>query len=46
LNYAQVIKKRKGGQLQKIAKKIIFGKDVEENEISTSLLERQNLTYM
>ena len=38
LRYTQVIKKRKGGRLQKIAKKIIFGEDVEENEISTSLL--------
>ncbi len=45
LKYAQVIKKRKGGKLRKIVKKIIFGKDIEETEISTSLLERQNLTF-
>jgi hypothetical protein len=45
LNYAQVIKERKGGKLQKIAKKIIFGKGIEETEISTSLLERQNMTF-
>jgi IS1 family transposase len=45
LEYAQVIKKRKGGRLQKLVKKIIFGKDIEETEISTSLLERQNLTF-
>ena len=45
LKFAQVIKKRKGGKLKKIAKKIIFGKDIEETEISTSLLERQNLTF-
>jgi IS1 family transposase len=45
LRYAQIIKKRKGGKLQKIVKKIIFGKDIEESEISTSLLERQNLTF-
>ena len=45
LKFAQVIKKRKGGKLQKIAKKIVFGKDIEETEISTSLLERQNLTF-
>ena len=45
LRYAQVIKKRKGGKLQKIVKKIMFGKDIEESEISTSLLERQNLTF-
>ena len=45
LNFAQVIKNRKEGKLKKIAKKIIFGKDIEETEISTSLLERQNLTF-
>jgi len=45
LRYAQVIKKRKGGRLQKIVKKIIFGEDIKESEISTSLLERQNLTF-
>lgn len=45
LRYAQVIKNKKGGRLQKIAKKIIFGKYIEESEISTSLLERQNLTF-
>lgn len=45
LRHAQVVKKRKGGRLQKIAKKIIFGKDIEETEISISLLERQNLTF-
>jgi IS1 family transposase len=45
LEYAQVIKKRTGGRLQKIVKKVIFGENIEENEISTSLLERQNLTF-
>jgi IS1 family transposase len=45
LEYAQVIKKKKGGRLQKIVKKVIFGKSIEEKEISTSLLERQNLTF-
>jgi hypothetical protein len=45
LRYAQVIKEKKRGRLQKITKKIIFGKNIEENEISTSLLERQNLTF-
>ena len=39
LKYAQVIKERKGGKIQKIVKRIIFGKDIEQNEISTSLLE-------
>jgi len=45
LIYAQVVKEKKKGKLQKIAKKIVFGKDIEETEISTSLLERQNLTF-
>jgi len=45
LSYAQVIKEKKGGKLQKIVKKTVFGKDIEKNKISTSLLERQNLTF-
>jgi len=45
LRYAQVVKNRKGGKLQKIAKKIIFGDHIEQKQISTSLLERQNLTF-
>ena len=44
LKYAQVIKNRKEGKLHKVEKKIIFGKNIDKNEISTSLLERQNLT--
>ena len=45
LEYAQVIKKRKGGRLRNIVKKVIFGKSIDEKKISTSLLERQNLTF-
>ena len=45
LRYAQVIKKREGGKLQKVEKKIIFGMNIDQKEISTSLLERQNLTF-
>jgi len=45
LNYAQVVKTRKGGVLEKVEKKIIYGEDIEESEISTTLLERQNLTF-
>ena len=45
LNYAQVVKKRKGGKLQKVEKNIIFGDNIEQNQISTSLIERQNLTF-
>jgi hypothetical protein len=44
LRYAQVIKNRKEGKLHKVEKKIIFGKGIDISEISTSLLERQNLT--
>ncbi|AKB28464.1 hypothetical protein MSSAC_2083 [Methanosarcina siciliae C2J] len=29
----------------KIEKKVIFGNDIEQRQISTSLLERQNLTF-
>ena len=44
LKYAQVIKKRKEGKLYKVEKRVIFGQDINESKISTSLLERQNLT--
>ena len=45
LKYAQVIKHREGGKLTNIEKRIIFGKNINREEISTSLLERQNLTF-
>ena len=45
LRYAQVVKTRKNGVLEKVEKKIIFGEDIEQSEISTTLLERQNLTF-
>jgi IS1 family transposase len=45
LKYAQVVKTRVNGVLEKVEKKIIFGKDIEQSEISTTLLERQNLTF-
>lgn len=45
LKYAQVIKNRKGKKFQKIEKKVIFGENIDQNDISTSLLERQNLTF-
>jgi len=45
LKYAQVIKKRNGGQLQKVEKKVIFGEGIEQSAISTNLIERQNLTF-
>ena len=45
LKYAQVVKKRKGRKLKKVEKKTIFGKGINQSEISTSLVERQNLTF-
>jgi IS1 family transposase len=45
LKYAQVVKKRKGGKLQKVERNVIFGEDIEQSAISTSLIERQNLTF-
>jgi IS1 family transposase len=44
LKYAQIIKIRKDGKLREIIKKTIFGKDIELELISTSLIERLNLT--
>ena len=45
LKYAQVVKKRKGGKLQNVEKNVIFGEGIEQSAISTSLIERQNLTF-
>ena len=45
LKYAKVIKNRKARKLQKVGKRIIFGQNIDQSEISTSLLERQNLTF-
>jgi hypothetical protein len=45
LRYAKVVKTRKNGVLKKVEKKIIFGEEIEQIEISTTLLERQNLTF-
>lgn len=45
LKYAQVIKNRQGKKLQEVEKKVIFGQNIDKSGISTSLLERQNLTF-
>lgn len=45
LNYAQVIKHRKEGRLTEVEHRVIFGNDIEPSQISTSLIERQNLTF-
>jgi IS1 family transposase len=44
LKYAQLIKIKQGGRLKEIIKKTVFGKDIEAELISTSLIERLNLT--
>jgi len=44
LKYAQVIKHRQGGRLKEVIKKAVFGKEIETELISTSLIERLNLT--
>ena len=45
LKYAQIIKRKDGDKPLKITKKIIFGdpKSIDQPEISTSHIERQNL---
>jgi IS1 family transposase len=45
LRYAQVVKNRQGKRLQEVEKRVIFGENIDQPEISTSLLERQNLTF-
>lgn len=39
------LKKEKNGVLEKVEKKVIFGQGIEQSEISTTLLERQNLAF-
>jgi hypothetical protein len=45
LKHAQVVKTRKGGKLQEVEKKVVFGENIDQSMISTSLIERQNLTF-
>lgn len=44
LKYAQIIKIRKEWRLQTVIKRTVFGKDIDVKLISTSLIERLNLT--
>ena len=46
LRYGQVVKKRENGRIVKVHKRIICGsaKNIEMKDITTSLIERQNLT--
>jgi len=45
LKYGQVVKHRTGGHLDRVEKRIVFGRNINLKDISTSLLERQNLTF-
>lgn len=45
LNYAQVIKVREGSHLRQVVRRVIIGENIDPHTISTSLLERQNLTF-
>ena len=38
LKYAQVVKTRKGGMLEKVEKKVIFGEDIERFRCKKSIL--------
>jgi IS1 family transposase len=44
LKYAQVIKNRQEGRLIEVIKRSVFGRDIVTKLISTSLIERLNLT--
>jgi len=44
LKYAQIIKQRAGRVLTKVEKRVIFGENIDPQMISTSYIERQNLT--
>ena len=44
LKYAQIIKQRTGSVLTGVEKRVIFGEDIDPKMISTSYIERQNLT--
>lgn len=46
LRYAQVVKRREGRRLVEVIRKVVYGnpEEIPQQSISTSLLERQNLT--
>jgi len=45
LKYGQVVKHRKDGHLANVEKRMVFGINIDQKDISTSQLERQNLTF-
>ena len=44
IRYAQIIKIREEGKLRQVFRKLIFGEIIDPSQISTSLIERLNLT--
>lgn len=44
LKYAQVIKQRVGGVLKRVENRVVFGEDIDLKMVSTSYVERLNLT--
>jgi IS1 family transposase len=44
LKYAKIIKQRAGSVLTKVEKRVIFGQDIDPKAVSTSYIERHNLT--
>jgi len=46
LKSAQVVKNKQGGKFQNVEIRVIFGQNIDQSEISTNLLERQNLTFI
>ena len=45
MKYAQVVKNKQGKKLQNVERRVICGQNIDQSKISTSLLERQNLTF-
>jgi IS1 family transposase len=44
LKYAQIMKQRAGRVLTRVDKRVIFGENIDPKMVSTSYIERQNLT--
>jgi IS1 family transposase len=45
LKYAQVVKVREGMHVMQVVHRAVFGQNIDPHTISTSLIERQNLTF-
>ena len=44
-NCRYIAKKKQGKKLQNVERRVICGQNIDQSKISTSLLERQNLTF-